>query len=80
MADGGTVKIKIDGDSSGFVDAMGEAADAAKKTGTSIGDIFKGVMASQLVTKGISMDVVHSSPAPNMFVTTGTPKTRKLER
>ena len=55
MADGGTVKIDITGDIADFLAAMEKTEDSAKKTGTAIGDIFKGVMASQLVTKGISM-------------------------
>lgn len=55
MADGGSVRIKILGDNSPFKNAMDEAQSSAQKTGTSIADIFKGVMASQIVTKGISM-------------------------
>jgi len=71
MADGGTVKIKIDGDVNGFVDAMDDAARSAEKTGTSIGDIFKGVMTSQVVTKGISMVTSGIKSAVDGVITLG---------
>lgn len=71
MADGGTVKIKIDGDVNGFVDAMDDAAKSAEKTGASIGEIFKGVMASQVVTKGISMVTSGLKSAVDGVITLG---------
>lgn len=70
-ADGGTVKIDITGDIADFLAAMEKAEGSAQKTGTAIGDIFKGVMASQLVTKGISMITNGIRAAANGAITLG---------
>lgn len=53
MAD--SVKIKITGDDSQFNKTLGGIEKHAKGAMSSVGSVFKGIMASQIVTRGISM-------------------------
>ena len=53
MAD--SVKIKITGDSKPFNDELDKLGKKAKSAVSGAGSVFKGIMASQIVTKGVSM-------------------------
>ena len=61
MAD--SVKIKITGDSKPFNDELDKLGKKAKSAVSGTGSVFKGIMASQIVTKGVSKTVLSGEAA-----------------
>lgn len=71
MADGGTVIVHIEGDSTKFEKAMGGVKESAESAGKETKGVFGDVLKANLVTKGVGMVASGVRKATSSVITLG---------